>query len=455
MTIEQYMSDIGMQFWRSTSVSLIVTLAELTVLLFFVWGYSKDNFFQKRSLLLHALLLILYLVLNFKHYTVIVHCMLTLLLCACYICMLTKCSWFNGIFESSIFILLLELGKSLCRDGLLAFGFTKLFTGMSSFGLNLTMLSLYLCFMALLCVLFFRRRSRWLDFPITPLQAAGLIFPLILYLVVRTFQYDLIDQLDNIGWLYMDILQYAVAVCALLVMSTTGSLLSSQLERNELLRRRMLDRQYQQQYQVRQESIEFVNRRYHDLKHYLTGIETILSDADSGTGSGIEQARELVENVRREIDPYGSMQRTGSSVMDVLLSHRIQECRDKNIRLLPYIDGSPTGFLSTLDLCALFGNAMDNAIEAANTVSDDTLREIHVKIGSSDGLLLMRFFNHFEGDRKLSGTHFLTTKDNTSEHGFGLRNIAAIAEKYGGTISTECSGNSFTLHILIPLPENK
>ena len=453
MTIAQYMTEIGLLFWRSLAVSLLVALAEWTVLLFFVYPYSRERFLDKRSLCLHTAILALFLFLQLRHFPVLIYCLLMLLFTAVYICLLTHCGWFNGVLESSILCLYLELGSSLCRDGLLAFGLKRLFPGLSDLALNLTLLGLFAAYLALLCLLFSRRRRR-LDLPITTGQTAGLLFPLLLYLAVRTMQYDQVQQLDNLGWLRYDLLQYAVAFCALLLISTTRGMLSTQIERNELLHRQMLDEQKQQQYEVQRESIDFINRRYHDLKHYLTGIETALAEAGAGDGGELEQARELVETIRQEIDPYGRMQRTGSSVLDVLLSQRIQECQSKNIRLLPYIDGSATGFLSTLDLCALFGNAMDNAIEAANALADNALREISVKIGVSDGLLLMRFFNYFEGDRRQSGAGFLSTKDNAPEHGFGLRNIAAIAEKYGGTISVDCRDNSFTLHILIPLPES-
>ena len=139
--------------------------------------------------------------------------------------------------------------------------------------------------------------------------------------------------------------------------------------------------------------------------------------------------------------------------MDVLLAQRIQECQSKQIRLLPYIDARDTGFIRTLDLCALFGNAMDNAIEAADALEEESLREISVKIGTSDGLLLWRFQNYYQGERRPSGDGFRTTKEDAGVHGFGLRNMAAIAEGYGGTLSLDCTENEFTLHILIPLPE--
>lgn len=453
MTILQYMNEIGMQFWHSAAVSVLVGMAEWTALLFFVRCYSAEQFVSRRSLCLHAALLALCLALQFGHFPVLLHVLLMIVLSASYICLLTRCSWFNGVLEGSVFCLYIELGKSLCRDGLLAYGFTRLFAGIGALALNLTMLGLYLAYLGSLCLLFLRRRRRALDLPITTLQTVGLLFPLLVYLAVRVLQYDQVGELDNLGWLRYDLLQYAVAVCALLVIGITRSMLSAQIERNELMHRQLLTEQKLRQYEVQRESIAFINRRYHDLKHYLNGIEAILSQAEQGASADFEQAEVFVQTLKKEIDPYASIQRTGSPVMDVLLAQRIQECQDKQIRLLPYIDARHAGFINTLDLCALFGNAMDNAIEAANALEDESLREISVKIGTSDGFLLMRFQNYYQGERRPNGSGFQTTKEDPGAHGFGLSNIAAIAEAYGGTLSHECTDKEFTLHILIPLPE--
>lgn len=455
MTIIQYMNETGLTFWKSLPVSLICVLAEWAVLICCVHSYSKELFVEKRSLLLHATLLVCCLLLQYQYLHVLLHCLILLIIAAVYICLITRCSWFNAVFESCIYCLLLELGKSICRDGLLAFGITWLFPGLSGLYLNLILLGLYLAYLLLLGVLFCRRKRKPLNLPISALQALGLLFPFILYLLVRFFQYGLVDRLDNAGWFSLDFLQYAVAVCALIVLRTMGNLLSAELDRNELLHRQMLMEQKQHQYEIQRESIEFINHRYHDLKHYLVGLETILHEAEQGTGADFQQAEDFVRSLKKEINPYSSMQQTGSSVMDVLLSQRIQECQSKGIRLLPYIDATRTNFISTLDLCALFGNAMDNAIEATETLDDPDQKEINIKIGTSDGLLLMRFYNRFRGERRQSTTGYLTTKENADSHGFGLSNIAAIAEKYGGTISSKCTENEFTLHVLIPLPETE
>lgn len=455
MTILQYMNETGLLFWKSLPISLLIGLAEWAALLFYARGSGGEEFLEKRSLCLHGALLLCCLFLQFQHYNVLAHCVILLLFTTVYLCLFTRCSWFNGVFQGCVFCLYLELGKSVCRDGLLACGLARLFPGIGTLTLNLTLFGLYLLYLALLCGHFSRHRHRPLDLPMTTVQAVELLFPFLLYLLVRASQYELVAQLDNLQWLRFDLLQYAVAMCALLVMRTIGNLLSSQVERSELLHRQLLAEQKQQQYQVQRESIEFVNRRYHDLRHYLTGIEAILAQAEEGSQADWKQAGEFVRTLKQEIDPYGSIQRTGSPVMDVLLSQRFQECQSKGIRLLPYIDATQTACMSTLDLCALFGNAMDNAVEAVDALDDPERREIHVKIGTSDGLLLMRFSNPFEGERRRKNQGFLTTKQDAFAHGYGLTNIAAIAEKYGGTISTDCGGNEFTLHVLIPLPDTK
>lgn len=448
------MNAAGMRFWRSVPVSLLLSLGEWCVLLFFVRRYGEGLFTGRRRLLLHGGMLAFFLLLQFRHFQVALHCLALLVACAAYICLLTGLNWFSGVFEASLFCLALELGKSLCRDGLLAYGLSRAL-GVDGAALNLILCGLYMAYLALLCLLFYRRRRQILNLPITMAQTVGLMFPFFLYLAIRLLQYGQVDRLDNMQWFQYDLLQYAVAVCALLVMSATESMLTSQMELSELTHRQLLMDEKQRQYELQRETMDFVNHRWHDMKHYITGIELILANADSSRSADIEEAEKLIGGLKRGIDLYGEIPRTGSDVMDVLLFQRTQECRQKEIMLVPYIDASRMGFISTLDLSALFGNAMDNAIEAVAALDDPELREIHVKIGVSDRMLLLRFENRCEGPRRMDRGRFLTTKADKQNHGYGLSTIAAIAEKYGGTATAEIDDDAFTLNILIPLPEQE
>ncbi len=456
MTIYSYMTDIGQSFWSSLAVSLLIGTLEWFTFLCYVRSCSHTFFWDKSRLFLHTLLLIFIEILGLRHYPVHLHTLLLLILSSAYICLLTGCSWFNGVLEGTYFCLILEMGKSACRDGLLAYVLAKLLHNTGN-TLNMMLLTLYMLFLVVLCILFSRRRHRLLNLEITTLQAVGLLYPLFLYLTVRYVQYDLLETMTPRGWILFDLLNYAIAACALLNLSATESMLAAQAEHQELLKRQFLTEQKQLQYRQQMKATEDVNRRYHDLKHYLHGLDALLSDSRQDLMPQRAQMQQFLQSIHREIDPYTQICRTGSSVMDTLLSQYLQECKSKNICLLLHVDAHRIDFIQTMDLCSLLGNAMDNAIEAASTVPENHTqfpREITVNIGISDAFLLMRFHNYFIGRRKTDKTGFLTTKADAARHGYGLGSIEAITEKYGGSSSVDCKDNTFTLHILIPLPED-
>ena len=452
MTILQYMNDVGRQFWSSMAVSLIIGLAEWVVLLCRVRGFGLRLMNGRRDVSVHGMMLICLLGLQLQHLHIVMHCLILLVLCAAYICLLTRCGWFNGVFEASMYCLYIELGKSLCRDGLLAVWLTNRFAGLSAGAVNLVLLGLYLVYLAALCVRVVRKRqSPGFDVPVTLPQAFGLLFPLFLYLALRYTQYGQVDRLDNEQWFYYDVLLYAVAGCALLAMNARESLLAAQNQLNELNRRQWLADERLRQYEVQRREMEYIDRRYHDLKHTVSGIEALLN----GAGSDMEQARAYIKELQAGIEPYGWFQKTGSTVLDAMLYQKKRECESRSIRLIAYVDGAKTGFINALDMSALFGNAMDNAIEAAQGLTDPEKREIRVKIGPSGGLMLMVFHNYYEGPRRQAGGGFQTTKPDGRGHGYGLKNIEATAEKYGGAAQTECTEDEFTLNVMLPMPEGE
>lgn len=105
-------------------------------------------------------------------------------------------------------------------------------------------------------------------------------------------------------------------------------------------------------------------------------------------------------------------------------------------------------FLEPLDISTIFGNALDNAIEASEKLPEDR-RLITVKAERVRNLLLITTTNNV-----LPGTvaRTETTKTDRFIHGFGLPNIKNAAGKYGGQCIVKSEDGKFTLKIIIPIP---
>lgn len=451
MSLYQYVYENGQWFWQSPGITVLLALLEGAAFLWFLRPLEERS--RRRSVRLGLVLAFfgLDLLIQFQYFPVSRHCLAFLALWAAYGFVTRAESWRNVLFVTGVFCLVYELSKLLVKDGLAAEAIASLWPELPSGIYNSVLLVLYLgCLW--LGVWFVRRHIMHYDqLDITGAQVSGVILPLVLYLFVRNLQFAYMGG-DDYLWQQLQLVQIATAGCALVIILTTENALAVARERNEHLKMEMLLRSQQQQYLVHKEAADAVNRKYHDLKHYLTGIEAL----SRGEGTGMpSQVAGYVQAIRREIEPYECAQKTGSEVLDTLLNERIKECQEKGIRLVPYVDGRQLGFINPLDLCVLFGNAMDNAVEAAERVEEPALREISVKIGVSDKMLILRFQNYFSGSVKQKGSRLLTQKENSSDHGYGLENIRRLAEKYGGTAAYEISGKEFALHVVLPLPEQE
>ena len=90
-------------------------------------------------------------------------------------------------------------------------------------------------------------------------------------------------------------------------------------------------------------------------------------------------------------------------------------------------------FMDELDLYTLFGNALDNAIEANRKISNVHERWISVQIQNKKGILLVEIVNPYEGSLVYDSNHMpVTSKQDTGSHGFGTKSMKNIVEHYGG-----------------------
>lgn len=199
-----------------------------------------------------------------------------------------------------------------------------------------------------------------------------------------------------------------------------------------------------EQYQLARKNIALINRRCHDLKVQIYALR------DMADGS---ERRRYLDEIDDSIGIYDAIVKTGSEVLDTILTEKSLLCRDKDIRIQCVADGSQMGFLDPSDTYAIFGSALDNAIETVQRFADKDKRQIDVLVHVKQQFLVITITNPLDTQPVFRNGLPVTTKTGGDYHGFGLRGMQRMVRKYGGNLTVSTENGCFALKILIPLPQ--
>lgn len=230
--------------------------------------------------------------------------------------------------------------------------------------------------------------------------------------------------------------------CTLIILVQYSIFRISTLNREkEIVKHLLYERQ--KQYQMSKENIAIINHKCHDLKHQIQALKT----------AGIDEINRYMEEVEQSIEIYDIVVKTENEVLNTILSEKSLYCEKHQIKLTCIIDSSQLDFMSTLDIYALLGNALDNAIECVSKYQDTEKRVISLTISARDSFLCIQMNNYFEGELKMEDGLPVTTKRKKAYHGFGMKSMRHLTQKYGGTLYTEFRDGIFMLQIVIPMPK--
>ena len=185
---------------------------------------------------------------------------------------------------------------------------------------------------------------------------------------------------------------------------------------------------------------ERVRSIYHDFKNHLLVLQ-----AEAGNSQRTMQSIELLQN---QIAGFENYQHTGNEFLDIILRDKTKVAQEKKIDFNAVISFEDGSFMEPLDISTIFGNALDNAIEASEQLQEDQ-RLITVKAGRVRNMLVISVINNMLPDVVIPQG---TTKDDRFFHGFGISNIRKAAEQYDGQCSINAEQGVFTLKIIIPIP---
>ena len=150
------------------------------------------------------------------------------------------------------------------------------------------------------------------------------------------------------------------------------------------------------------------------------------------------------------IQVYDSDANTGNEALDTILMEKSLYCNLHGIEWTCVADGKLLEGIDVVDLFTMLGNALDNAVEGVEKCPGDQLKSIAVRIWQKDLFTVIDVKNTCSEEVRFSNGLPITSKGDTANHGFGVRSIRSIAEKYGGTVNIKAENNLFTLTILFP-----
>ena len=269
------------------------------------------------------------------------------------------------------------------------------------------------------------------SFPMLALTMCTIVVSVCFNAAVTYYSYTHPDRF------YTGLFSFIVMACCLLALYAQFGLLHRGKMQRELDYVKTMWLHEKKQYRMLKENIDYINVKCHDLRHQISDIGKLRSlDTKS------------ISEIQKIISIYDSSLKTGNEALDILLMEKTMLCHYHGIRITCIADGEALSFMDEPDIYSLFGNALDNAIDALKPVEDEQKRVIGVDIRRTSGFLSVHIYNYCREKPVFFRGLPQTSHRDKYNHGFGMKSMQLIAEKYGGVFRAYLEGDIFNVKII-------
>lgn len=183
----------------------------------------------------------------------------------------------------------------------------------------------------------------------------------------------------------------------------------------------------------------------HDIKNHLLYLETLSSE------NKLPEIQAYLQSLTCKWKELPRLFITGNDVLDSILNAK-QFLLDEH-KIILTLSGDFTGALNILpiDLCTIFSNAVDNAVEAVSQLPPLIERQIKLEIKNNHNFNLITLQNPVAAPVLIKNNHVVSDKkSNVNEHGYGLKNISRALQPYDGYMRLTSTDTNFCVDIVIP-----
>ncbi len=216
------------------------------------------------------------------------------------------------------------------------------------------------------------------------------------------------------------------------------------VSRNEHKEKEIIIKRYLNEQKAHYEYLEqreYETRKFrHDLKSHMHMLQNFSKNKD------YEKFDKYLELINIKVDDFANRISVNNDIVDAIINKYYTEANKNNIKMKVEGHFPRQCNISAYDLCTIFSNLLNNALEAADK-SDR--KEINVSCRYNDEDIIIIISNYYSGEVKYVDGHLRTSKKNARIHGFGLENVEDCVENNGGYIKINNESNIFSVTILL------
>lgn len=244
--------------------------------------------------------------------------------------------------------------------------------------------------------------------------------------------------------IYMDFIMVLVSSILLLTSIFSVNMINKIVNHNKLmLENKVIREDIKKQniyYLSLQESQSNIRQLYHDMKNHMICITNVYGN------------NEYINSINDELESYRLMSDTGNVVLDVIINDKSLLCKKYNIDFVVDIRMDNCNFLERSDICSIFSNMLDNAINACIKINENTInKKIKLRGTKVNNFFVIKCENSRTNELKFNGEKIITDKEDKFMHGIGISSMRKSVEKYNGNLEIKVDENKFIIIIDIPL----
>lgn len=215
----------------------------------------------------------------------------------------------------------------------------------------------------------------------------------------------------------------------------------SKLEKETLYISNQLNLQ-REQYASLNKHIKEVKAAKHDLRHHIKLIEAYLINKDT------ERLEEYIKEYKLTLPPDIEICYEEKFALNALFHNYIKIAKSYNIDIDIKFDLNNKIAIQDTDLCVIFGNCIENAIEACLKL-DTNNRNINLRTKLFNDIFIITIDNTFDGIVKMDGDIYLSSKRYYNTKGIGITSVKEIVKKYNGYVKFQPTDKEFKVSIMM------